>query len=45
MVPIYGTCEWTTAGTFRYGAKAEIPKFWVIFIRVFLQWVQIKTEI
>jgi len=23
MVPIYGTCQWIAAGTFRYGVKAE----------------------
>jgi hypothetical protein len=27
MVPVYGTCQWTAAGTFRYGAKAENPEF------------------
>ena len=27
MVPIYGTCQWTAAGTFRYGAKAEKQEF------------------
>jgi hypothetical protein len=27
MVPIYGTCQWTAAGTFRYGAKAENQEF------------------
>jgi len=27
VVPIYGISQWTAAGTFRYGAKAEKPKF------------------
>ena len=27
MVPIYVTCQWIAAGTFRYGAKAENPEF------------------
>jgi len=27
MVPIYGTCQWTVAGKFKYAAKAETPKF------------------
>jgi hypothetical protein len=40
MVPIYGTCYWIAAGTFRYGAKAETPNFWVILFSVFLQPVQ-----
>jgi len=40
MVPIYGTCQWTAASTFRYGAKAETPNFWVILFSVFLQPVQ-----
>ena len=44
MVPIYSTCYWTAAGTFRYGAKAEILKFWVILMCVFLKPVQIQTD-
>ena len=27
MVHIYGTCQWTAAVTFRYGAKSENPEF------------------
>jgi len=27
MVPIYGTCQWTAAGTFSFGAKAEKQEF------------------
>jgi hypothetical protein len=31
MVPIYGACQWTAAGTFKYGAKAKNPEFLCIF--------------
>jgi len=44
MVPIYSTCQWTAAGTFRYCGQAEMLKFWVILIRVFLQPVYIQTD-
>ena len=44
MVPIYGTCQWTVVGTFKYGAEAETPKFWAILIHVFLQSVQGQTD-
>ena len=27
MVPIYGTCQWTAAGAFIYGARAQNPEF------------------
>jgi hypothetical protein len=44
MVPIYGTSQWTAAGTFRYGAKPEIPEFFVFLFSVFLQPVQVQTD-
>jgi len=31
VVPICGTCQWTAAGTFRYGAKGENPEFLYTF--------------
>jgi hypothetical protein len=44
MVHIYGACQWTPAGTFRNYAETEIPNFWVILIRVFLQPVPVQAN-
>jgi len=44
MVPIYSTCQWTSAGTFRYGSKAENPEILCILISVFLQPVHVQTD-
>jgi len=44
VVPIYSTYQWTSAGTFRYDAKAENPEILYILISVFLQPVQVQTD-
>jgi len=44
VVPIYSTCQWTAASTFRCDAEDETPKFWLILIRVFLQPIQGQTD-